>query len=149
MNENPQLPEGAWHCRSLEYEGFPLYLRWPWQLDVEGLSRRFPKLLVLTHTFNFRRFDGAPEPVYNNALADFDLAVSRSFSADTRGQIVLIETFAGKRNYYVYVEPALDGTAFCLKLRAQYPGHHLSETTRDDSSWSFYRKYHAEYLVVT
>jgi hypothetical protein len=126
-----------------------LYLRWPADLNFNELSGRFPKLFVLTHTFNFGRSDGAPEPTYNDTLAKFDLTVTRSFRTDRKGQIVLIETFGGKRNYYFYVMPAFDGDAFFQLLNGQFAGYNLSETTREDPAWHFIRNYHAEYLVVT
>jgi hypothetical protein len=124
-------------------------LRWPADLDFDELSGRFPELFVLTHTFNFRRPDGVPEPFNNDTLAEFDLTVTRSLRTDRAGQIVLIETFGGKRNYYFYVMPAFDGEAFRMLLSAQFIGYNLSETTRKDPAWHFIRKYHAEYLVVT
>jgi hypothetical protein len=103
----------------------------------------------LTHTFNFRRSDGAPEPTYNDTLAKFDLTVTRSFRIDRTGQIVLIETFGGRRNYYFYVIPAFDGDAFRQLLNGQFAGYYLSETRRGDPVWRFIRNYHAEYVAVT
>ncbi len=149
MSEDAKSPELVWHRRSLEYEGFPLHLRWPATLDFDDLSGRFPKLFVLTHTFSFKRFDGAPEPAYNDTLADFDLAVIRSFRDSSTGQIVLIETFGGKRNYYFYVVSAFDGGAFRQSLSDRFAGFNLSETTREDPAWHFFRKYCAEYLAIT
>lgn len=139
----------VWHLRSLEHQGFPLHLRWPVGLDFDDLSGRFPKLFVLTHTFSFRRFDGAPEPTYNDTLADLDLAVIRSFEDGSIGQIVLIETFGGKRNYYFYVLSGFDGGAICLSWSARFAGYNLSETAREDPTWKFIRTYRSEYLHIS
>ena len=149
VSEGEKSSDLLWHRLSLEYEGFPLHLRWPAGVDFDDLSGRFPKLFVLTHTFTFRRPDGTPEPTYNDTLANFDLTVTRSFRTDRTGQIVLIETFGGKRNYYFYVMSTFDGGTYCLLLSGQFPGYNLSETTREDPAWHFIRNYHAKYLVVT
>jgi hypothetical protein len=146
LSDHSESPALGWHLRSLEYEGFPLYLRWPAGLNFDDLSARFSWLLVLTHTFSFRRFDGAPEPTYNDTLERFDLSVTRSFNSDV-GQVVLVETFAGKRNYYFYVTPSVEGTAFCQTLNEEFAGYNLSVSTRQDPAWRFIRNYHAEYLV--
>lgn len=149
MKGDANSPALVWRLRSMEYEGFPLHLRWPVGLDFDDLSGRFPKLFVLTHTFTFRRFDGAPEPTYNDTLADFDLAVTRSFEDGSTGQIVLIETFGGKRNYYFYVLSAFDGGALCLSLSGQFSGYNLSETAREDPTWKFIRNYRTEFLDIS
>jgi len=93
-------------------------------------QRVSPRLLVLTHTFSFRRFDGAPEPTYNDTLEEFDISVTRSLGNSGSGQIVLIETFGEKRNYYFYVTSAVDGGALVQMLSDQFSGYNLSMSTR-------------------
>ena len=136
----------TWRLRSLEYEGFPLHVRWPSGLDYDALAAHFPKLVVLSHVFSFRRFDGSPEPTYNDTLETLDVAVTSSFKSDGLGQIVLVETFGGKRNYYFYVASSVDGATFCGALQRQFGGCNFEVTARDDASWTFIRKYRADYL---
>jgi hypothetical protein len=134
-----------WETRTRTHEGFPLYLRRPVGLDFDALASKFATRLVLTHTFSFRRLDGAPEPGYNEALAEFDTSVTRYFEPSGAGQIVLVETFAGKRNYYFYVA-SFDPNAMLDDLRHRYPGCRLEAQCANDPTWGFIRRYSAEYL---
>jgi len=130
-----------WELLQRTYEGFPLYLRRPTNLDFDALAPRFPVLLVLTHVFSFRRFDGAPEPTYNDQLEEFDLAVVRYFEGIGTGQVVLVETFGGKRNYYFYATATVSPEAMLSDLRGRFPGHNLEIEIRSDPTWNFIRDY--------
>ena len=128
------------------YKGFPLYLRRPVGLDFDALSKKFDLRLVLTHKFSFRRFDGGPEPVYNRTLEDLDLAITAFFENGGEGQIVLIETFGGERNYYFYVQRTVDPTAVLETLRSRFPGHVLEIVSASNPEWKFIRRYTLDYL---
>lgn len=136
----------SWESLKRTYEGFPLYLRRPKNLEFDALASRFPVLLVLTHVFSFRRFDGVPEPAYNNRLEEFDLDVVRYFSDSGDGQVVLVETFGGKRNYYFYVAAAVNHEAILSNLQRRFPGHNLEVESRSDPTWRFIRDYTITYL---
>ena len=135
-----------WESLQRTYEGFPLYLRRPKNLDFDALASRFPVLLVMTHAFNFRRFDGAPEPTYNDRLEEFDSAVVRYFASSGTGQVVLVETFGGKRNYYFYSAATFSPKQMLSDLRGRFPGHHLEIESRNDPTWHFIRDYTNTYL---
>jgi hypothetical protein len=135
-----------WVSLSRTYESFPLYLRFPRGLDYDLMQKKYPRRLIITHTFAFRRFDGAPEPKYNDTLEDFDLSVTRRFDGTEMGQPVLVETFGGKRHYYFYVAPSVDAEAFVRELTDRYPGHKLTMRCDDDPNWQFIRRYSEEYL---
>ena len=104
---------------AFEYEGYPHYLRRPSGLDFDTLAPSFPFQPVLTHTFEFMRRDGTPDPDYNAGLIDFDTPVtgygfkSKSMLAD---------------------------------LRKRVPGLELSVAMSKDAKWSFIRKYTMENL---
>jgi hypothetical protein len=115
-------------------------------LDFDALSARFPVHLTVSHEFSFRRFDGAPEPSYNSALEEFDVAVTRYFAGSNDGQVVLVETFGGTRHYYFYVAPSVTVGPMLADLRARFPGYRLEAEARADPSWNFIRCYTAEYL---
>jgi hypothetical protein len=138
--------EYEWATLTREYEGFPLYLRFPRGLDYDSLQCRFPVRLVLTHVFNFRRFDGAPEPRYNETLEEFDLSLTRYFKASELGQIVLVETFGGKRHYYYYVATSVDTEAILRSLQARFPEQRIELQSKADPAWQFIRRYSNEFL---
>jgi hypothetical protein len=138
--------EFEWATLTREYEGFPLYLRFPRGLNYDSLQRRFPVRLVLTHVFSFRRFDGAPEPHYNEMLEEFDLSLLRYFKAGGLGQIVLVETFGGKRHYYYYVATSVDAEAILVNLRSRYPEQKVELQSKADPAWQFIRQYTNEFL---
>jgi hypothetical protein len=143
---NHAREESPWESTQRTYEGFPLYLRRPVGLDFDSSSSRFPVHFALTHELSFRRLDGAPEPSYNNGLENFDAAVTGYFSACGQGQVVLVETFGGKRQYHFYVVPAVEPEVVLSDLRGRFPGFRLTGEARNDPTWNFIRRYTKEHL---
>jgi Family of unknown function (DUF695) len=141
------MSASEWMSVQREYEGFPLFLRIPLGLNYDILQQSLPVLVTVEHTFSFRRFDGAPEPRYNDTLEDFDVELSSLFDGDELGKVVLIETFGGKRNYYFYVasqgEPASPFEVF----QSRHPGAILKLDVRSDPTWRFARSYRAEFFA--
>lgn len=135
-----------WESTQRTYEGFPLYLRRPIGLNFEALSSKLTVLMTLTHELSFHRFDGSPEPAYHLSLRDFDLAVTRYFSHTHQGQIVLVETFGGKRHYYFYVSPSLAARSILADLRERFPGYKLAVESSNDPGWDFIKRYTAEHI---
>src|SRR5882757_7169644 len=121
-----------WQVLERVYEGFPLYLRRPLGLEYNSPPMGLTILLTVTHTFNFRRLDGRPESPYNQGLEDFDVAVTGYFASVKIGQVVLVETFGGERNYYFYVAPSVDTQAMLSDLRTRYPENRLGLAWRHD-----------------
>jgi len=137
--------ETTWMTLTREYEGFPLYLRFPRRIANEDLQSRFPVLWALTHTFSFRRFDGSPEPAYNDTLGEFDHALVTLFERDGLGHIVLVETFAGKRHYYFYVQSTVEWESVLHALRVRFPGYTLAARGKEDPTWQFLRQYRSDF----
>jgi hypothetical protein len=135
-----------WESAQRTHEGFPLYLRRPAGLEFDALMPRYPALMALSHHLSSVRPDGAPEPTYNRGLEDFDAAVTSFFLRSHEGQIVLVETFGGKRHYYFYVSPSVVADDVLGELRARFPGHRLEVETRSDPAWDFIRRYTKEII---
>jgi hypothetical protein len=135
-----------WESLERVHEGFPLYLRRPLGLDFEALSPRFPIRLTVTHALSFRRFDGLPQATYNRGLEQFDSDVVSYFTKGGEGQVVLVETFGGERNYYFYVSSSVDAGVVLADLRARFPGYILEVATNVDPNWAFITWYAKEHL---
>ena len=146
MSSQTSSDPPSWESAQRTFEGFPLYLRRPKGLDFDKLSERFPVHLTVTHEFSFRRLDGAPEPTYNDGLEKFDLSLTDLFSHTADGQVVLVETFGGKRHYYFYVAQNVHAESVLEELRSTFPGYKLEAAVRPDPSWSFIRRYTKEHL---
>jgi hypothetical protein len=140
------MPELKWATFTREYEGFPLLLRLPLQLDYDALQQRFPVSLVLTHQFSLRRFDGLPEARYNDTLEDFDFALVSYFDTNGLGQVVLVETFGGERNYYYYVTESVDPEAMYADVRSRFPAQRVAIQAKADPSWRFIRRYSRDFF---
>lgn len=138
--------ESPWISLRREHEGFPLYLRYPAALDYDVLQSKLPVRLVVTHTFTVRRFDGAPEPKYNESLEELDGFLTGYFASSDRGQIVLVETFGGERNYYFYIANSADTETLLADVRRQFSGQRVDAQCKADAEWRFIRRYRAEYL---
>lgn len=146
MTDRTPSAELSWRNLTRTYEDFPLYLRCPVGLDYDTLALTFPVHVTVTHEFSLRRFDGAPEPRYNDTLEAFDQAVVRYFTASGEGCPVLVETFGGERNYYFYAKQSVDPQAVAADLRVRFPGLRLTASARSDPAWKFIRSYAKEFL---
>ena len=149
-NGEPDVPDGSsavseeWTTASATYEGFPLYVRAPTEIDYSRAAD-FPTLVIVTLNFAETQTSGLPEPEYNHELFEFDQEVVALFEDGDRGFTVLVETFAGKRHFYHYasddapVQDLFDG------LQRRYPEYDLELEFRSDPDWSFRKKYSEEY----
>jgi len=131
----------SWLNAEKTYEGFPLFLRRPADLDVESLRPLYPTLAVVTHEFAKRQPNGLPDPDYNHGLLAMDSELVAAFDVDRMGVPALIETFGGKRHYYFYVSSEADAPATISALASRYPAERLSWSVRQDPKWGFIEGY--------
>ena len=136
-----------WLTANTEYEGFPIYFRRP---DVKvaefaTLQPRYPRLLIVTHMLKHVKENGLPRGDYNASLESFDMSLTAPFEDDANGVIALIETFAGKRTYYVYIDPLFDAHAFVRRAQDRFPEEHFSYSVDEDRAWRLFRGYAADF----
>lgn len=134
-----------WYSGELRYEGCPLHLRFPEKPDFDALQKKYPKILIVTHTLAKVKPSGVPEADYNELLADFDHDLITAFEESSSGMTVLVETFGGRRKYYIYVASDAPVEDTRARFRTDYPQHQLDWDLRDDKSWTFIRGYSEEY----
>jgi Family of unknown function (DUF695) len=135
-----------WNVGQRTYQGFPLFLRRPSNMDTSENRKRFPILAIITHEFTKRYPDGRPEAAYNESLFDFDEDIVTSFDSQQRGVPVLVETFAGKRHYYFYIAAHTDVASAIQPIVARYPNERLTWEVRTNANWSFLDKYAKEFF---
>jgi len=145
MEADTRGKETKWCTGEIQHEGFPLHLRFPQKPDFNRLQTKFPKILVVKHSLSKVRSSGLPEPDYNESLADFDHELITAFDAPFSGITVLIETFGGRRTYYIYVSADAPIESMRQSFATQYPQHKLDWKLRDDPGWKFIRGYSEEY----
>ena len=92
--------DGSWLTAMTRYEGFPLALRVRPKADTSSNRATLTSLGAVAHQLAQVRDDGLPQDEYNSALEDFDLALQAAIAGEGAGLVVLVETFAGRRNYY-------------------------------------------------
>jgi hypothetical protein len=136
----------SWATAHAKYEGFPLMLRRPTNLDLDSLRPSHPNLAVVTHKFTKRMPNGLPEPKYNRSLFEMDIELLHAFEVDDIGVPVLVETFGGERNYYFYVAADADVPATISAVARRYPSEQLSWIVRSDPHWGLLEKYAKEYF---
>jgi hypothetical protein len=136
----------AWLTGKKTYEGFPLFLRRPADLNISLLRPSFPTLAVITHLFTKREPDGRPESNYNDSLLEMDCELVDAFDVDHMGVPVLVETFGGERNYYFYVATDADVAAAVSGISSRYPNEKLSWSVNPDPTWGFIEKYAKEHF---
>jgi len=137
--------EYAWKTGTTEYEGFPLLLRLPVGLDYDSLQYQYPRLFLVTHTLDIVQQSGLPDATYNKGLIEFDDAMVTLFSNNNSGLTVLVETFCGKRIYYMYVSNSADTETAMKHMQKNYSDCRLTWQLKNDSQWGFIRKYAKDY----
>ena len=135
-----------WKSKQLSHEGVPLLLRYPEGLHADSDKTLLPVLAVVTHAFLNASPNGLPEPDYNDSLIIFDRDIRATFENGGIGHTVLIETFGGKRKYYIYVAQGLDLAGKIASLSKSYPQERLSLSVHPDAEWGFIKKYAKEFL---
>ena len=139
--------ERRWLNANTVYEGFPLYMRRPDVRVAEfaGLRPTYPRLLVLTHKLKHVRENGLPDGDYNDSLIMLSSCVTSPFDDETRGLIAVIETFAGKRTYYIYLAPSFDADAFVRGIKDRFPDEEFAAKVHEDPAWKFFHGYAGEF----
>ena len=135
-----------WKTKQISHEGLPLMLRYPENLDFNLFKSRFMKLVVLRHQFSKVTSNGLPEADYNESLFQFDQKIRDAFDLSQHGVTVLVETFAGKRNYYFYASTKENVAEIVGNLGRLFPQESLSWTIHSDPEWGFISKYSKEFL---
>jgi hypothetical protein len=97
--------------------------------------------MTVTHALAHVKPNGLPESDYNDSLISLDTALTSPFRDETNGLIALIETFAGRRTYYVYLSPSFDAAACLRDVKARFPQEDLSLEVDDDPAWRLFRGY--------
>ena len=133
----------TWSTTEIKYEGFPLLLRRPDHDDIWQYKDRLTQLTTVEHLLDKATSKGLPENSYNKSLTDFDHYMCTIFDKSVDGVIFLIETFAGKRNYYYYTLPQYDISKQIDKAKLHF-NVKLSIATRDDNNWGFFASYPVE-----
>ena len=136
----------SWATAERTYEGFPLFLRRPTDVDTVVHRQSFPDLVVVTHTLAKRLPDGRPESDYNRELEDLDVAIVRAFDSAHCGVPVLVETFGGERNYYFYVASGIDLSAILEPIIASYPSERLAWEVRPNNNWCLLDQYTKDFF---
>lgn len=130
-----------WFTKDTIYDGFPLYLRRPAYENVWDYQNSFPQLFCVTHSFDKVKQNGLPESDYNKTLEDFDVELVNLFDPANEGIIVLVETYAGKRNYWYYLSTTIDYKTRVNRVRDKYPLHSIETSNHEDSDWGFIKEY--------
>ena len=101
----------------------------------------FSRLLLVTQELAEVRPNGLPESSYNQSLAGYDKDVFHFVESEGDGIVALVETFAGKRTYYAYVDVDATFKARFEELKAKYPQHIISISHRLEAEWETYHLY--------
>ena len=136
----------TWRTKQTTHEGLPLFIRYPENADFDLHKNSFPFLTVITHELLKVSSNGLPEPDYNDSLSNFDADVRAAFEQGQNGQTVLVETFSGKRKYYIYVAPEVHVEKTIASVSKHYPHERLSWSVHSDSDWDFIKRYAKEFL---
>jgi len=133
--------ERPWKTGEFEYDGFPLYLRVQDGLNYNELEKDYPQFISVTHNLSSVKNNGLPESDYNKSLIDFDGYLIGILEHSANGITVLVETFGGKRTYYMYSRSDVDVSSIEQEIEQLYPEHQLEIESSNDNDWSFIRKY--------
>jgi hypothetical protein len=116
-------------------------VRYPDGLDFGLLAAQYPELVVVNHELTHVSPNGLPEATYNDGLFEFDSGIRSAFEATRQGSTVLIETFAGKRRYYIYAAKLINVADSLAQVLHGNPHEKLSWEVRSDPDWDFITNY--------
>ena len=137
----------TWLTANTEHDGFPIYFRRPdvKVAEFELLRPKYPVLLAVKHQLSQVKDNGLPEADYNDTLAPLDAALTDSFRDEADGLVALVETFAGKRTYYVYLTSTFDTDHFMSGIEARFPQESLAWKRHDDPTWRLFNGYATDF----
>ncbi len=135
-----------WVVKVQDYEGYPLFTRYPDNLNYDKSQELYPTRLIVDLTFAEIKDNGLPANGYNESLEDFDNFVVEYFMKSSTGICVLVETYYGKRHFYSYVSNTADIDTFKRVLLKKFPQHKFEMEIKPDKNWSFIRKYSEDIL---
>jgi hypothetical protein len=146
VSDDPEKRDlDPWLTNLVEHEGFPLALRVRPNIDTADNRSAFSRLLLVTHELAQVRSNGLPESRYNHLLSDFDQDMFQFLEGEGDGIVALVETFAGKRTYYAYIDVRATFRARLADLTAKYPQHVLNVGYREEPNWETYELYRKLY----
>ena len=156
LNSNARQPtttvmttqkQRTWLIANTEHEGFPIYFRRPdiRVAEFESLRPKYPALLAVKHQLAQMKDNGLPEADYNETLAPLDAALIEPFRDEADGLVALVETFAGKRTYYVYLTSAFDTDRFMSGIEARFPQENMAWKRHDDPAWRLFNGYATDF----
>lgn len=128
-----------------EHMGFPLGLRVRPNVNTSENRAAFARAFVVTHALAKVKPNGLPESDYNLSLQDFDLDIVNSIEGEKKGLVVIIETYAGQRKYYAFVDANATFKARLADLQAKYPEHVLTVENGMDPEWDMYEDYRRQF----
>jgi hypothetical protein len=138
INSKKQM---KWISADTIYGDFPLYLRRPDYENIWKYKSKFSKLYCITHNLDMVKSNGLPESDYNRTLLDFDQKLVSLFNPEMEGIVILVETYAGKRNYWYYVSSEIDPNLKYASLSEEYPLNRIESSVQSDKNWGFLIEY--------
>lgn len=132
---------GTWKVGGFKYEGYPLLLRVPVNIKYDSWQRKYPLNIAVTHVFEHVKANGLPEAEYNKSLIEFDHFLTYVLEKEQKGVTILIETFGGKRTYYMYSEEGIDLIIFRKQIEEKYPEYKIEFDSMIDPAWNFIKDY--------
>ena len=113
--------------------------------EYGSLAEYYPVLIVGTLQLADIKDNGLPESRYNESLAALDFAISDHFGSGKDGIVGLVETFAAKRTFYLYVTGDFDLGSFADSLSTGFPDSLLTWEQEHDPNWKLLRGYASEF----
>lgn len=145
MGTSAYASESCWNVTQLTYEGFPLFLRYPIDLDYDELQKPYPTFVVVTIPYSEYTDDGLPEKGFNRTILEpLDELIFKTLGGNKNGYCVLVETFFKNRHYYLYVSPDFDVELLKKTLKSNYANLAIEVEKSQDPNWSFIRRYAKE-----
>ena len=145
MGTSSLAAESRWNLTRLTYEGFPLLLRYPVDLNYDKLQSLFPTFVVVTIPYSEYTDNGLPENNFNRTILEpLDELIFKTLGGPKNGYCVLVETFYKNRHYYLYVAPSFDVELLKKTLQSSDVNLAIEVEKSHDPSWSFIRRYAKE-----
>jgi len=144
---NTEASTRRWLTGESVNQGYPILFRRPniAVSEYASLAKLYPVLIIGTLQLAKFKDNGLPEAAYNESLAGLDSAITNPFRTGADGIVGLVETFAAKRTFYLYVTTTFDVDHFTKSLSSSFPGEDLTWERKDDPTWKLLNGYASDF----
>lgn len=131
----PSANIDAWTLAEGDHDGKPSLLRFRPELKRFLGDKRYPRRLTITWAYADPDGDDLPDNETTDLMRDFEDRVVDAIERDSLGVLAFVYTFAGDREWHIYLADAKAVGAALNDALAEMPRLPIQIEATDDPAW--------------